>query len=124
MLVGFAALGLILAAVGLYGVISQTVAQRTSEFGIRLALGARPHDLLRQVLRRGVSLTAIGLAIGLVGAVALGQVLGSLLPRLARPDPLGLAGVALLLLVVAVLACWFPARRATKVDPMIALRAE
>lgn len=124
LLIGFAALGLALAGVGLYGVISHTVVQRTTEFGIRLALGAQPGDILVNVLKRGLVLTGLGLAGGFIGAWGLGRVLGSFMPRLATPDPLGLASVATLLLLVALLACWLPARRATKVDPMIALRAE
>lgn len=124
MLVGFAALGLVLAAVGLYGVISNLVAQRTTEFGIRLALGARPVDVLGNVLNRGLRLSLLGLAIGLIGACGFGKFLSATMPRLASVDPVALGGVSLLLFAVALLACWFPARRATKVDPMIALRAE
>lgn len=121
---GFAVLGLVLAALGLYGVISNLVAQRTSEFGIRLALGARPRDLLRLVLRTGVRLTLIGLAIGGVLAFALNRLLASAMPRMAATDPVSLAGVGAVLLAVAMLACWIPARRATRVDPLTALRAE
>ncbi len=124
MLAGFAALGLVLATVGLYGVISHLVAQRTSEFGIRLALGATSQDLLSDVLLRGMRLAAIGLVLGLAGAYGLGRFLASFMPRLAASDPLAIAGVAGLLLAVALLACWIPARRATKVDPLTALRAE
>ncbi len=124
LLVGFAILGLMLAAVGLYGVISNLVAQRTSEFGIRLALGAKPSDVLHLVLRHGVKLTSIGLVLGLAGAYGLSRLLGAIMPRLVTPDPLALAGMAALLLVVALFASWLPALRATKVDPMIALRAE
>jgi len=123
-LVGFALLGLVLAAVGLYGVISNLVAQRTGEFGIRLALGARPGDVLGLVLGHGMKLTLIGLLLGLGGAYGIARLLGSIMPRLVSPDPLALGGMAVLLFVVAVLSCWLPARRATKVDPMIALRAE
>ena len=123
-LVGFAALGLALAAVGLYGVISHIVAQRTSEFGIRLALGAEPRDILRHVLARGLWLTGIGLAVGLAGAWGLSRFLGAFMPRLVSADPLGLLMVSALLFVVAALASLIPARRATKVDPLIALRAE
>jgi putative ABC transport system permease protein len=123
-LVGFAALGLGLAAIGLYGVISHLVALRTSEFGIRLALGAQPRDVLADVLRRGLRLATIGLVLGLAGAWGLGRLLASFMPRLAMPDPVGLAGVALLLFTVALVACWLPARRATRVDPLSALRAE
>jgi putative ABC transport system permease protein len=124
MLVGFAALGLVLAGVGLYGVISNIVAQRTSEFGIRLALGAQPKDILQHVLMRGVWLSGIGLVIGTAGAIGLGRFLSSIMPRLASADPVGIAAVAALLFAVTLLACWFPARRATNVDPLIALRAE
>jgi predicted permease len=123
-LTGFALLGLVLAAVGLYGVISNLVAQRTGEFGIRLALGAQPRGVLALVLRHGLLLCAVGVVIGLGGAYALGRFLGSLLPRLASPDPLALLGVAAVLFATALLACWLPARRATKVDPLTALRAE
>jgi len=124
LLAGFAALGLVLAAVGLYGVISHLVAQRTGEFGIRLALGARPSDLVMQVVGRGARLAAIGLVLGLVGAYFFSRLLGSAMPRVAEPDPLVLGTVALVLLAVALLASWIPARRAAKVDPMVALRSE
>ncbi|HET7536026.1 MAG TPA: ABC transporter permease [Candidatus Didemnitutus sp.] len=124
LLLGFAGVGLLLAAVGLYGVISNLVAQRTGEFGIRLALGARPTDVLTLVLNHGVRLSAIGLVIGLARAYGLSRLLGSVMPRIVAPDPIALGGVAVILFGVALLACWFPARRATKVDPMIALRAE
>ncbi len=123
-LVGFAALGLLLAAVGIYGVISNVVAQRTTEFGIRLALGARPRDVLTLVLRHGMALSLIGLGIGTGGAYLLARYLGAIMPRLAQPDPFVLFGVATLLLFVALFACYMPARRATKVDPLDALRAE
>lgn len=121
---GFALLGLVLASVGIYGVISNLVAQRTGEFGIRLALGAKPADVLALVLGHGLKLTAIGLALGLAGAYGLGRFLISIMPRVVYMDPLSLAGTTLVLLAVAALACWIPARRATKVDPMEALRAE
>ncbi len=121
---GFALLGLALAAVGIYGVISNLVAQRTGEFGIRLALGARPVDVLNLVFGHGLRLTALGLLVGLGGAYALGRLLNSMMPRLASPDPLALAVVSLLLLFVSLFACWIPSRRATKVDPLVALRTE
>jgi len=121
---GFALLGLVLAAIGLYSVISHTVAQRTGEFGIRLALGARPASVLGLVLKHGLGLAALGAGIGLVGAFGLGRVLGSLMPRLGGADPVALAGVSAVLLAVALIACWLPARRATKVDPMKTLRSE
>ncbi|HYP16436.1 MAG TPA: FtsX-like permease family protein, partial [Opitutus sp.] len=124
LLVGFAALGLVLAAVGLYGVISNLVAQRTSEFGIRLALGAQPRDILRHVLSGGLRLTAMGLALGLLGTVGLGVFLASVMPRLVSSDPVALALVSGVLLAVALVACWFPAWRATRVNPLDALRAE
>jgi predicted permease len=124
MLTGFAALGLVLAAVGLYGVISHLVALRTTEFGIRFALGARPQDVMSDVLRRGLRLALTGLAIGLTGAYGLGRFLMSIMPRLAVADPLALAVMAVLLLGVALVACWLPARRAARVDPIAALRAE
>jgi ABC-type antimicrobial peptide transport system permease subunit len=124
MLVGFALLGVVLAALGLYGVISNLVAQRTGEFGIRLALGAQPRDLLASVLARGARLALFGLALGLPGAYALGRLLGAIMPRVAQPDPLALITLSGVLFAVAVLACWVPALRATRVDPMTALRAE
>src|SRR5690606_19487251 len=108
----------------LYGVISNIVAQRTSEFGIRLALGAQPGDILGNVLVRGMWLSGIGIVIGLAGAIGLGRFLATLMPRVASIDPLGIVAVAALLFAVTLLASWFPARRATKVDPMIALRTE
>ena len=121
---GFALLGLALAAVGIYGVISNLVAQRTGEFGIRLALGARPVDVLTLVLGHGLRLTGLGLLLGLGGAYALGRLLNAMMPRLASPDPLALVVVSLLLFAVSLLACWIPSQRATKVDPLVALRAE
>jgi putative ABC transport system permease protein len=124
LLAGFAVLGLGLAAVGLYGVISTLVAQRTQEFGIRLALGAQGRDVLRLVLGKSLWLVALGSALGLVGAGGLVSLLGKLMPGLPGGDPLILAAIVILLLAVALGACWIPARRATKVDPMVALRAE
>ncbi len=121
---GFALLGLVLASVGLYGVISNIVAQRTGEFGIRLALGAKPSDVLKLVLGQGLFLTVIGLVLGVAGAYGLGLFLASFMPRMIATDPVALAGTAVLLFAVAALACWLPARRATKVDPLEALRAE
>jgi putative ABC transport system permease protein len=121
---GFALLGLVLASVGLYGVISNIVAQRTGEFGIRLALGAKPSDVLKLVLGQGLFLTLIGLGLGVAGAYGLGRFLASFMPRMISPEPATLAGTAILLFAVAALACWLPARRATKVDPLEALRAE
>ena len=120
----FAFVGLALAAIGLYGVIANLVAQRTGEFGIRLALGARPASVLGLVLRHGLFLTAVGAVLGLAGAIALGRVLAALLPRMVGLDAIALLAVTATLFLATLAACWVPARRATKVDPLTALRAE
>ena len=120
--IGLLALGL--AAVGLYGVVSCSVSQQTHEIGVRLALGARQQDVLWMVIRRGLGLTCIGLALGLAAAFGLSQTISSLLFGISPADPFTYAGISLLLLVAALLACLVPARRATKVDPMVALRYE
>jgi len=120
----FAAAALLLAAIGLYGVIAFGVVQRTQEIGIRLALGARQSDVLRLVMRRGMLLTATGLAIGMTASLALGRVVGGLLYGVTSNDPATLLAVALFLAAVAMLATYLPARRASRVDPMVALRAE
>jgi putative ABC transport system permease protein len=120
----FAALALVLACIGLYGVISYAVAQRTHEIGVRMALGARPHDVLRLVLRQGMSLTVVGLVLGIaIGSVAT-RVLSDMLYGVTTRDPLTFVGVPILLLLVAFLACYIPARRATRIDPLVALRYE
>jgi predicted permease len=121
---GFAGLGLLLAVLGIYGVIAGFVAQRTNEIGVRMALGAQVGDVLRLVLGKGLRLTLLGAAIGLVGAYLLTRLLGSLAPGLESSSPLLLSSVTGLLLAVALLACWLPARRAARVDPMVALRSE
>jgi predicted permease len=120
----FAALGLVLAAVGIYGVIACLVAQRTSEIGIRMALGAQMRDILCLVLGRGVRLTLMGTLVGLVGALGVARLLVAAVPEMPIRDPLAFVAVTVALLVVALFACWLPARRASRVDPMVALRAE
>jgi predicted permease len=120
----FSTLALTLAALGLYGVIAFSVVQRTQEIGIRVAIGAQRRDILRLVLRSGLRLVVIGLALGLVAAFVLTRVLGSLLYGVTAHDPLAFVGNAALLFVVATVACLLPALRATRVDPMVALRAE
>jgi putative ABC transport system permease protein len=119
-----AALAVALAAGGLYSLIAYTVAQRTHEIGIRLALGAERRDILWLVLRQGLRLAAVGIALGLAGAVVATRALRSLLFGVSPTDPLTFVAIPLLLALVALLACWFPARRATKVDPLVALRVE
>lgn len=121
---GFALIALLLGVVGLYGVISYTVTQRTRELGIRLALGARRNDVLRLVIKRGMSYSLIGIVIGLAAALALTRLMESLLYGVSPADPLTFAGITLLLALVSLLASWIPARRAAKVDPLIALRHE
>ena len=120
----FAFLALLLAAIGTYGVMSYSVSQRIHEFGVRMALGAKPSDVLILVIRHGLRLALVGVALGIISAIALGRVLQSLLYGISAGDPLTFASVSLIAIAMASLACYLPARRATGVDPMIALRSE
>jgi putative ABC transport system permease protein len=121
---GFGLLVLVLATMGLYSVMAYAVSRHTREIGIRVALGAQGRDILKMVIRQGLILVAAGMALGLAGALALTRILSSLLYGVSARDPLTFVEVVGLLVVVALLACWIPARRAAKVDPMIALRCE
>jgi predicted permease len=120
----FATIGLILAAIGIYGVISYTVVQRTGELGIRMALGAQARDVRWLVLSKGAVLVGIGALLGAIGAYVVSRVLISLIPALPTHDPLVLPFAALVLMAVALVACYIPARRATRVNPLVALKSE
>jgi ABC-type antimicrobial peptide transport system permease subunit len=120
----FGVVALLLAAVGLYAVMSYSVAQRMPELGIRAALGAQSADLLRLVVRQGMALVSLGIAVGLASALALTRLMENLLFSVRATDPVTLTLAAAMLGFVALLACWFPARRATKVDPLAVLRHE
>jgi ABC-type antimicrobial peptide transport system permease subunit len=120
----FAGLALLLASIGIYGVLSYLVGQRTPEIGVRMALGAQRSDVLRMVLRDGVRMTLIGAAIGLAAALGLTHLMASMLFGVEPTDPVTFGGVAVLLCAIGLFACYIPARRAAKVDPMVALRYE
>jgi predicted permease len=120
----FAGIALLLAAIGIYGVVSYLVAERTHEIGIRMALGAQTRDVLKLVVKQGLTLVIIGIAIGLIAAFGLTRLMKSLLFGVSTTDPLTFAIIVLSLIIVALLACWTPARRAAKVDPLLSLRHE
>ena len=124
MLTGFAALALLLAAAGLYGVLSTIVSQYRREIGVRMALGAAWADILRLVVVRGLGVAAAGVAVGLMGVIGGARVLNGYLFSVAPTDPMTIGGAAMLMLVVAALACYIPAKRAADADPCEALRVE
>jgi putative ABC transport system permease protein len=114
----------VLAAIGIYGVMSYAVSQRTQEIGIRMALGAKARDIVSLVFGHGARIVIVGIVLGVAGSVIFAQLLQTLLFETNPSDPVTLSAVAFLLATVAFLACWIPARRATKVDPMVALRSD
>jgi ABC-type antimicrobial peptide transport system permease subunit len=124
LLVSFSVLALMLAAVGIFGTMSLYVGSRTNEFGIRLALGAPPRMLVRLVLQQGLMLITAGIVAGAAGALGLTRLIASMLFEVSPTDPLVFTGVPLLLVLVALAACLVPARRASRVDPIVALRCE
>jgi putative ABC transport system permease protein len=124
LLAGFAALALILSCVGIYGVISHLIGQRTREIGVRMALGAQRNEVLRLVLGQGAKMALLGVVVGIAAAVGLMRLMANQLFGISSYDPLTFVSVALLLALVALVACYLPARRAVRVDPIIALRHE
>jgi ABC-type antimicrobial peptide transport system permease subunit len=124
LLAGFSLAALLMAAVGIYGLIQYSIATRTQEIGIRMAIGAQAGEIFRMILGEGLKLSLTGLMIGLLGALWLGQAGSSLLFGVTPTDPLTLLAVSLLLIAVAVAACYFPARRAMKIEPIVALRQQ
>jgi putative ABC transport system permease protein len=120
----FGAAALLLASIGVYGVLSYSVSQRTQEIGVRVALGAGRRDVLRMIVGQGLRLAAVGIGVGLVGAIGATQLIKSLLYNVTSSDPASFTGVAVFLALVAALASYIPARRAMAVDPIIALRNE
>jgi ABC-type antimicrobial peptide transport system permease subunit len=120
----FAGIAIALASIGLYGVMSYSVSQRTREMGIRMALGAQRRDVLQLVIRRGMLLTMVGVGLGLAGSFGLTRLISSLLFGVSATDIGTFGAVSSLLFVIALLACWLPARRASRVDPIVALRTE
>jgi putative ABC transport system permease protein len=120
----FAAFALLLAAIGIYGVMAYTVAARTQEIGIRMSLGANPKDILKLVVRQGMNLALIGVGIGLAASLALARLITALLFNTSASNPLAFAAAAITLTATAAAACYIPACRATKVDPMVVLRYE
>jgi putative ABC transport system permease protein len=121
---GLGLLGLVLALVGIYGVVSYSAAQRTQEIGVRMALGAQPRDILRLVVGQGLLLVAVGIAVGLVAAFGASSVLRTLLFGISARDPVTYVTVPIALGLMAIVASYLPALRATKIDPVVALRAE
>jgi putative ABC transport system permease protein len=124
LLIGFSVAAVLMAAIGIYGLIQYSITMRTHEIGIRMAIGAEAKEIFRMILGEGLKLSLTGLALGLVGALGLGQVISGLLFGVSPTDPLTFVTVSLLLIAVGLAACCFPARRAMKVEPIAALRQE